>query len=30
MPAIEVSNLEKTFQTKRKTEGLRGSARSLF
>src|SRR4026208_1682620 len=30
MPAIEVTNLEKTFQTKRKTAGMRGSVRSLF
>jgi ABC-2 type transport system ATP-binding protein len=30
MPAIEVSNLQKTFQTKRKAEGLGGSVRSLF
>jgi ABC-2 type transport system ATP-binding protein len=30
MPAIEVSSLQKTFQTKRKAEGLGGSARSLL
>jgi ABC-2 type transport system ATP-binding protein len=30
MPAIEVTNLQKTFQTKRKTVGVRGSMRSLF
>jgi ABC-2 type transport system ATP-binding protein len=30
MPSIEVSNLQKTFQTKRKAEGLGGSVRSLF
>src|SRR5512132_4122605 len=30
MPAIDVSNLQKTFQTKRKTAGLRGSVRALF
>jgi ABC-2 type transport system ATP-binding protein len=30
MPSIEVSNLQKTFQTKRKTEGMGGSVRSLF
>jgi ABC-2 type transport system ATP-binding protein len=30
MSAIEVTNLQKTFQTKRKTEGLGGSVRSLF
>src|SRR5215203_3262082 len=30
MPAIEVSNLQKIFQTKRKTAGLGGSMRSLF
>src|SRR4026208_1629096 len=30
MPAIEVTNLEKTFQTKRKTAGMRGSVRALF
>jgi ABC-2 type transport system ATP-binding protein len=30
MPSIEVANLRKTFQTKRKAEGLGGSARSLF
>jgi ABC-2 type transport system ATP-binding protein len=30
MPAVEVSNLQKTFQTKHKAEGLRGSMRSLF
>ncbi|HET9908962.1 MAG TPA: ATP-binding cassette domain-containing protein, partial [Anaerolineales bacterium] len=30
MPAIEVSNLRKTFQTKRKAAGMSGSVRSLF
>jgi ABC-2 type transport system ATP-binding protein len=30
MPAIEVSNLQKTFQTKRKTAGMGGSVRALF
>jgi len=30
MPAIEVTNLQKTFQTKRKAAGMRGSVRSLF
>src|SRR5512141_3079258 len=30
MPAIEVNQLQKTFQTKRKTVGLRGSMRALF
>jgi len=30
MPAIEVNQLQKTFQTKRKAEGMRGSLRSLF
>src|SRR5215216_2090121 len=30
MPAIEVTNLQKTFQTKRKTVGLGGSIRALF
>ena len=30
MPAIEVTNLQKTFQTKRKTAGLGASVRSLF
>lgn len=30
MPSIEVSNLHKTFQTKRKAAGLSGSMRSLF
>ncbi len=30
MPAIEVTSLQKTFQTKRKAAGLGGSARSLF
>src|SRR5512144_32088 len=30
MPAIEVTNLQKIFQTKRKTAGLRGSVRALF
>src|SRR5215204_842709 len=30
MPAIEVTNLQKTFQTKRKTAGLGGSVRALF
>src|SRR5215211_1813089 len=30
MPAIEVSNLQKTFQTKRKTAGMGGSIRALF
>jgi len=30
MSSIEVSNLQKTFQTKRKAEGLGGSVRSLF
>jgi len=30
MPAIEVQDLQKTFQTKRKTAGMRGSVRSLF
>src|SRR5688572_1236614 len=30
MPAIEVSNLQKTFQTKRKAAGMGGSLRALF
>jgi len=30
MPAIEVSNLQKTFQTKRKSAGMGGSVRALF
>jgi len=30
MPAIEVQDLQKTFQTKRKTAGMRGSVRLLF
>ena len=30
MPSIEVSNLQKTFQTKRKAAGMRGSLRALF
>jgi ABC-2 type transport system ATP-binding protein len=30
MPAIEVTDLRKTFRTKRKAEGLRGSVRSLY
>ena len=30
MPAIEVTNLQKTFQTKRKAAGLGASVRSLF
>lgn len=30
MPSIEVINLQKTFQSKRKAEGLGGSVRSLF
>lgn len=30
MPAIEVSNLRKTFQTKRKAAGMGGSVRALF
>ncbi|HEY3475245.1 MAG TPA: ATP-binding cassette domain-containing protein, partial [Anaerolineales bacterium] len=30
MPAIEVHNLQKTFQTKRKAEGMGGSMRALF
>jgi ABC-2 type transport system ATP-binding protein len=30
MPSIEVTSLQKTFQTKRKAEGLGGSVRSLF
>src|SRR5512135_1708136 len=30
MPAIEVTNLQKIFQTKRKAEGMSGSIRSLF
>jgi ABC-2 type transport system ATP-binding protein len=30
MPAIEVTNLRKTFQTKRKAAGLGGSVRALF
>ena len=30
MPAIEVINLQKTFQSKRKAEGMSGSMRSLF
>jgi ABC-2 type transport system ATP-binding protein len=30
MPAIEVSNLHKTFQTKRKAAGMSGSMRALF
>ena len=29
MPSIEVSNLQKTFQTKRKAAGMRGSLRAL-
>ena len=29
MPSIEVSDLRKTFQTKRKAEGLGGSVRAL-
>ncbi|HUG33584.1 MAG TPA: ATP-binding cassette domain-containing protein, partial [Anaerolineales bacterium] len=29
MPALEVSNLQKTFQTKRKAAGMRGSLRAL-
>ena len=29
-PSIEVANLQKTFQTKRKAAGMRGSLRSLF
>lgn len=29
MPSIEVNNLQKTFQTKRKTAGMRGSLRAL-
>ena len=28
MPAIEVTNLQKTFQTKRKTAGMGGSMRA--
>src|SRR5512144_1823560 len=30
MPAIEVTHLQKIFQTKRKAEGMSGSIRSLF
>jgi ABC-2 type transport system ATP-binding protein len=30
MPAIEVTNLQKTFQTKRKAAGMQGSVRALF
>lgn len=30
MPSIEVTNLQKTFQTKRKAAGMRGSLRALF
>ena len=30
MPAIEVTNLQKTFQTKRKAAGMSGSMRALF
>src|SRR5512145_1553101 len=30
MPAIEVSNLQKTFQSKRKAAGMSGSMRALF
>ncbi|MEW6083923.1 MAG: ATP-binding cassette domain-containing protein [Chloroflexota bacterium] len=30
MPSIEVANLQKTFQTKRKAAGMRGSLRALF
>src|ERR1043165_3763332 len=30
MPAIEVTNLQKTFQTKHKAAGMSGSMRSLF
>src|SRR5512138_3354240 len=30
MPAIEVTNLRKTFQTKRKAAGMSGSVRALF
>jgi ABC-2 type transport system ATP-binding protein len=30
MPSIEVANLQKTFQTKRKAAGLGGSVRALF
>jgi ABC-2 type transport system ATP-binding protein len=30
MPAIEVKDLQKTFQTKRKAEGMGGSMRALF
>ena len=30
MPAIEVTDLQKTFQSKRKTAGIGGSVRSLF
>jgi ABC-2 type transport system ATP-binding protein len=30
MPSIEVNQLQKTFQTKRKAAGLRGSMRALF
>jgi ABC-2 type transport system ATP-binding protein len=30
MPAIEVTNLQKTFQTKRKAAGVSGSVRALF
>src|SRR5512132_4028855 len=30
MPAIHVSNLQKTFSTKRKASGLSGSLRALF
>lgn len=30
MPAIEVKGIQKTFQTKRKAAGMRGSVRALF
>src|SRR3990172_1709207 len=30
MPSLEVTNLQKTFQTKRKAVGMRGSVRALF
>ena len=30
MPSLEVTNLQKTFQTKRKAAGLRGSVHALF
>src|SRR5512134_3434706 len=30
MPAIEVTNLQKTFQTKRKAAGMSGSLRAMF